>query len=86
MIVITVMYGQLMQVRTRELPRTATTDPGIHFERFFAVSLFTLFPQAPGFLDHFVETFTCCRISTAMSGSMSNPSTVWPFVVSTRAK
>ena len=67
MIVITMMHSQLMQVRTRELPRTAAADPGIHFQGLLAVALLTLLPALPGGSDHIIKTtfiYLFCRHTT----------------------
>ena len=55
MVVITVVDGKFLEICPGELPRAAAAYPGIHLERFFTVSLFTLFPVAPGIGDDPVE-------------------------------
>ena len=64
MVVVTVVDGKFLEICPGELPRAAATYPGIHLERLFTVSLFTLFPVAPGIGDDPVELLVVgCFIS-----------------------
>ena len=56
-IVIAVMDGQLVQVRARELTRTAPADPRVHLERLLTVPLIALVSVTLGFRDDLVEFF-----------------------------
>ncbi len=51
MIVDPVMNREHAQVFAGKLTRTLSANPGVHFKRLFAISLFPLFTQAPSLSD-----------------------------------
>jgi hypothetical protein len=55
MIMIAVMNRQFLQGFTRKFARTTATNPGIHFQRLCAVTLFPLLCGTPGLCDDLVE-------------------------------
>jgi hypothetical protein len=55
MIVVAMVHRQFAHIGMAELPRAATADPGVDFQRLLAVALFTLFGGAARVGDDTVE-------------------------------
>jgi len=55
-VVVPVVDRQFMEILPGEFPCAAATDPGIHLQRLFSVTLLTLFPVPSRFGDDPVES------------------------------